>query len=123
MVDVWYERMAAIPGIQFGGSPGVNRGRLAEARVRPRTEMGYLSWPTPDGSTSASPAHSRAFANMSRLERGELVRWVWEGLELPGIASDYHFYCKERRVSCGRVGARTQPVWPWLRSSAIWILC
>jgi hypothetical protein len=25
------------------------------------------------------------------MSRDELVRWVWEGLELPGEPSDYHF--------------------------------
>src|SRR6266545_1097096 len=83
--------MADIPGVQFSGSPGVVRANLAEASVRPRTEHGYLSWPTADGSTSASPAHRRAFADLSGFDSDELVRWVWESVELPGEPSDYHF--------------------------------
>jgi hypothetical protein len=90
-VKVWYTRMADIPGIQFTGSPGVARADLAEAGLRPRAEYGYLSWPTADGSTSASPAHRRAFGDLSALDADELVRWVWEGVELPGEPSDYHF--------------------------------
>ena len=87
----WYARMADIPGIQFAGSPGVDRASLGEARVRPRTESGFMRWPSPQGGTSASPAHQRAFADMTRMGQGDLVRWVWEGLELPGEPSDYHF--------------------------------
>jgi hypothetical protein len=30
-------------------------------------------------------------SHVSRLRLEDLVRSVWEGLELPGIASDYHF--------------------------------
>ncbi|MEV6527113.1 hypothetical protein AB0M43_34805 [Longispora sp. NPDC051575] len=90
-MTVWYARMADIPGIQFTGSPGVVRADLAESSIRPHTEYGYLSWPTVDGSTSASPAHRRAFGDLSELDGGTLVRQVWEGLELPGEPSDYHF--------------------------------
>jgi hypothetical protein len=83
--------MADIPGIQFTGSPGVVRANLAEAGLRPRMEYGYLSWPTADGSTSASPANRRSVGDLSGLDAEELVRWVWEGVELPGEPSDYHF--------------------------------
>lgn len=91
MLDMWYPRMADIPGISFTGSPGIKRSELSNAGVRPRTDHGYIAWPSASGTTSASPAHDRAFADLSRLSRGELVRWVWEGLELPGLPSDYHF--------------------------------
>jgi len=90
-VTTWYARMADIPNIQFEGSPGVNRVLLAEAHIRPRSEYGYLSWPTLQGSTSASPAHQRAFSDFTSMNRNDLVRWVWEGLEIPGEPPDYHF--------------------------------
>jgi hypothetical protein len=80
-----------VPGIQFNGSPGVDRTKLAEASTRPEIAYGHLSWPMPGGSTSASPVHHRAFGDLSGFTPGELVRWVWEGLELPGQPSDYHF--------------------------------
>lgn len=88
----WYARMADIPGIGFPGSPGVDRFRLPEAQVRPLQEQGspYLYWPTPDGHASSSPAHRRAFADTTAMDTNELVRWIFEGMELPGIASDYH---------------------------------
>jgi hypothetical protein len=91
LVEAWYARMADIPGIQFAGSPGIDRAVLAEADVRPRTEFDFLSWPTREGSTSASPAHRRAFVDTTSMGRDDLVRWVWEGVELPGQPSDYHF--------------------------------
>ncbi|WP_204046934.1 hypothetical protein [Microbispora siamensis] len=87
----WYARMADVPGIGFTGSPGVNRDHLPETRIRPREEYGSLWWPTASGTTSASPAHNRAFGDMRTLDTDTLIRWVWEGLELPGSASDYHF--------------------------------
>ncbi|WP_371100807.1 hypothetical protein [Streptomyces sp. PU_AKi4] len=45
-------------------------------------------WPTAEGYTSATPA-SRHVPYDSRGE--ELVVRVWEALELPGSAMDYHF--------------------------------
>lgn len=88
----WYARMADIPNIQFRGSPGVNRASLAEARARPRAGYGdSLWWPGQQGETSASPAHQRAFHDTTSMSRDDLVRWVWEGLEVPGEPSDYHF--------------------------------
>ncbi|MGW2143502.1 hypothetical protein ACWCOT_04265 [Nonomuraea bangladeshensis] len=84
--------MAEVKGVGFTGSPGVDRRRLPEAGVRPRnSDFGGLSWPRPGGWTSASPAHDRAFADMREMDTATLVRWVWEGLEVPGTVSDYHF--------------------------------
>lgn len=87
----WYARMTEIQGVGFTGSPDVNRSHLVEARIRPSEEYGSLSWPMPGGITSSSPVHHRAFADMRALKGDALTRWVWEGLELPGTASDYHF--------------------------------
>lgn len=87
-VEEWFERMAAIPGVRFAGSPGVVRERLPEARVRPDETYRSPMWPTPEGSTSATPA-SR---HVSFEARGaDLIARVWEALELPGSAMDYHF--------------------------------
>jgi hypothetical protein len=45
-----------------------------------------------DGGTSASPAHEVAFGGIDE-ERATstLLKRLWEGLELPGEPSDYHF--------------------------------
>src|SRR5580704_14507997 len=90
--EVWFPRMADIPGLHFAVSPGVDRESLLEAHARPYSEPGSLWWRDSRGSlTSASPAHFRAFADLSRMASEDLVRWAWEGLELPGLASDYHY--------------------------------
>ncbi|MEU9397457.1 hypothetical protein AB0D86_46710 [Streptomyces sp. NPDC048324] len=85
---IWFERMAAIPGVRFAGSPGVVRDALAEARVRPEVSYGSPMWPTTEGSTSATPASRHVPVEASGED---LVARVWEALELPGEAMDYHF--------------------------------
>ncbi|MEV0175419.1 hypothetical protein AB0I00_30415 [Streptomyces sp. NPDC050803] len=80
--------MAAIPGVRFTGSPGVVREALAEARVRPKVSYGSPMWPTTEGSTSATPASRHVPVEASGED---LVSRVWEALELPGEAMDYHF--------------------------------
>lgn len=90
-MGLWYARMGDIPGIRFGGSPGVDRARLADAHVRPSIRYGHLVWPSPPGEPVASPVHRRAYGGLSSLDYGDLLRWVWEGLELPGEPADYHF--------------------------------
>ncbi|AZM58163.1 MULTISPECIES: hypothetical protein [unclassified Streptomyces] len=84
----WFERMAAIPGVRFTGSPGVAREALAEAHVRPQMSYVSLMWPTAEGSTSATPASRHVPVEASGAD---LVTRVWEALELPGGAMDYHF--------------------------------
>ncbi|MBP2351733.1 hypothetical protein JOF29_002816 [Kribbella aluminosa] len=90
-MDVWFGRMADIPGIRFHGSPGIERSRLPEANLKPSTEYGSLHWPISGGMTSASPAQQRSSVDMGSMDPGALVHWVWEGLEVPGQPSDYHF--------------------------------
>ncbi|MFD5623610.1 hypothetical protein [Streptomyces yangpuensis] len=80
--------MAAIPGIAFIGSPGVVRNALRGAKDRPDERYGEPMWPTATGSTSATPA-SRHVPYEARGT--ELAARVWEALELPGSAMDYHF--------------------------------
>ncbi|MCD7444764.1 hypothetical protein K4B79_42005 [Streptomyces lincolnensis] len=84
----WFERMAAIPGVRFAGSPGVVREALDAARVRPEVSYGSLMWPSAEGSTSATPASRHVPVDVSGTD---LVTRVWEALELPGEAMDYHF--------------------------------
>ncbi|MGW9498170.1 hypothetical protein ACWG5P_28005 [Streptomyces prasinus] len=84
----WFERLASVPGMPFGGSPGVVRGALPGVGHRPDESYGIAMWPTAEGYTSATPA-SQHVPYDSRGE--ELVARVWEALELPGSAMDYHF--------------------------------
>ncbi|MCA2187209.1 hypothetical protein [Nonomuraea cavernae] len=84
--------MAEVKGVGFSGSPDVDRSRLPETHIRPsKTDYGGISWPIANGSTSESPASARAFADMRDMDIPSLIRWVWEGLEIPGTVSDYHF--------------------------------
>lgn len=91
----WYARMADVPGLDFGGSPDVDRSMLEGADARPRVVHGSLWWSTPQGGTSASPAHGHSLGDLSRLSRAQVVRRTWEGLELPGEAMDYHFILQQ----------------------------
>lgn len=86
----WYPRLGDVPGISFAGSPGVNRSTLPEANRRPSLQYGSLSWETADGTTSASPAHQVTYAERE-VGAKTLVKRTWEGLELPGVVSDWHF--------------------------------
>jgi hypothetical protein len=90
-LEPWFERMAAVPGIQFSGSPGIDRSTLPGAGLRPVAETGYFYWPTPDGSTTASPASRRMDTDTPRSNREEIVKTALEAIELPGFARDYHF--------------------------------
>ncbi|MFB8050705.1 hypothetical protein [Streptomyces rubiginosohelvolus] len=87
-MSAWVERMAVIPGIAFSGSPGVVRKTLRSTKHRPDERYGQAMWPTTEGSTSATPA-SRHVPFEAR--GAELAARVWEALELPGSAMDYHF--------------------------------
>ncbi|MEV0850583.1 MULTISPECIES: hypothetical protein [unclassified Streptomyces] len=64
------------------------REALPGAGVRPDESYGSPMWPTAEGSTSATPA-SRHVPFDAR--GAELIARVWEALELPGSARDYHF--------------------------------
>lgn len=100
----WFPRMGDIPGVEFNPSAAVERTALAnhdavpkvsrfefEGRVRESLDWTY----TENGeevTTSASPAHAVAFGGLSEeLATSTLLRRLWEGLELPGQATDYHF--------------------------------
>ncbi|MEU7489604.1 hypothetical protein [Streptomyces sp. NPDC042319] len=84
--------MAAIPGLVFDGSPGVVRETVPGAGDRPDDSYGSPMWPTAEGSTSATPT-SRHVPLDAR--GAELVTCVWEALELPGSAMDYHFVLQD----------------------------
>jgi hypothetical protein len=86
----WYPRLGNVPGISFAGSPGVNRSTLPDASKRPSLQYGTLYWETADGTTSASPAHQVTYAD-GDVDAKTLVKRTWEGLELPGVVTDWHF--------------------------------
>lgn len=95
----WYPRFGDIPGVVYATPPTVNRKGLRRHDAVPEVSAYELDgkrqetlwWPTRDGGSSASPAHEHAFADTSKSASPALLKRCWEGLELPGEPSDYHF--------------------------------
>jgi len=98
MVD-WFRRFGDIPSVAYQTPPSVDRRRLRESEAIPEVHVHefegkrkeILWWPAKDGGGSASPAHCRAFGNSREASTVELLKNCFEGLELPGQPSDYHF--------------------------------
>ena len=98
----WFRRFADIPGVGYAGDPRIWRSRLPGHDAVPRhhrdavggSRSGVLTWSTKEGYTSASPASLDANASSSpqadEFPQAQLQR-LYEALELPGTASDYHF--------------------------------
>lgn len=94
----WYRGLSEIPGLTYTPFVWVPRNTLwavdAEPEVRHLSSDEnrlFMMWPTPDGgSTSASPAHQHGFYVPDGTPE-EVLRRLSETLELPGLASDYHF--------------------------------
>lgn len=101
MDDVrWFRRLAEVPGVGYAGNSSVDRRRLPGAHARPEVHTyefdgkrhTSLSWPSSDGSTSASPAKSwTSPPRRGEQESDAALRQLHEALELPGGLSDYHF--------------------------------
>jgi len=95
----WYPRLAAVLGINYPGSPDVERSRLATANVTPQIRRyqsvdgddlpDSLWWAYGETESSQSPAAARAAALSGDYE--SWVRAAQEAVELPGTPSDYHF--------------------------------
>src|SRR5260370_1949030 len=100
----WFRRFGEIPGVAYTPPEQIDRLSLAgrdEVREGQPCRFGgklkeTLSWPPGDGSggRSASPAHYRAFStfpNPRNVPATAMLRNLYQGLELPGEPSDYHF--------------------------------
>ena len=100
----WFRRFGDIPGIAYTPPKQTDRSSLAGCNDVPEVDTfrfeddleETLSWPTGDGSCggSASPAHYRAFSTFPdprNTPSTAVLRNLYEGLELPGEPSDYHF--------------------------------
>ncbi len=95
----WFRRLADVPGIAYDGSSSIDRSKLDGHDSEPTPyEFEFdseirrsLHWPTPEGSTSASPVHRRAFASRGAGFPYDELQRLEETLELPGELSDYHF--------------------------------
>jgi len=96
----WYRRLADVPGVDYPGSPGVNRGRLPGFNLKPEVKRydfdsrrsEHLWWNHPDGTSSASPASQwNAQSQEENVPPQAILQRLQEVLELPGVAADYHF--------------------------------
>jgi hypothetical protein len=96
----FFPRLAAVPGVAYSGLPDIDREKLPGAKAKPRTQTSsydgrvdsFVMWDTGDGgSTSQSPAAQRASAERDTGAPSDVLRSVYEALELPGTAGDYHF--------------------------------
>jgi hypothetical protein len=96
----WFERLASVPGVQYVSHPDVDRRTLPQYDAKPKVNSftfdGHtrrsLSWETPDGSTSRSPAAEwGADADRREAASVDLLRRLHEAVELPGTVADYHF--------------------------------
>lgn len=101
MGDVtWYERFGAVPGLNYSTPPGIRRPPLPAGFLKPQRNVfqidgkpvEQLSWPMENGSTSASPAQRWSVDTDPRDPPPDLLlKRLFEKLELPGLAKDYHF--------------------------------
>jgi len=111
----WFQRLADIPGVNYPGSPGVQRTRLPGHNLKPdlhQADFGgrrheYLSWEYRDGtSSSASPAKNwETQPQPADAPPQAILQHLSEVLDLPGEPSDYHFAiqgCFERLWSLRR---------------------
>lgn len=104
MMPEWFRRFGDIPGTGYATPEQIDRRSLAGCDDVPEvhnfqfdSREETLIWPLGDGgSSSASPAHFRAFSGFPDARTAEhpataLIQNVHEGLELPGEPADYHF--------------------------------
>ncbi len=89
MPEVWFRRLGDVPQVGYAGSPRVDRLRLPGHDATPDPRFG--SWPTPDGSTSQSPAKGHFGYEEEKGDPDAILQRVLEAIELPGTPTDYHF--------------------------------
>jgi hypothetical protein len=128
MVGEWFQRFGDIPGVSHAAPAGIDRRRLPSADARPQVHTydgeRHLSWPGGEGSgiisTSASPAHERAFGtDLAGMSTAAALQHLGETLELPGEPTDYHFAIqnvlealwKRRRTEPAVLGTVEQLAW------------
>lgn len=106
MSTTWYRRMGDIPGLDYEPPVEIDRTSLAGHDAVPEVHRHdplpgvheepweTLWWSYSGQETSASPAHGVAFSEddgtVRRASSSQILDRLWKGLELPGIASDYH---------------------------------
>ena len=100
----WFHRFGDIPGVKYTTPPDIDRTQLPGyddvpqlRETRPQFQLpASLLWPAGNGRprSSGSPAfHCKVDDSRETraMPAAAVLRRVAEGLELPGIPSDYHF--------------------------------
>lgn len=96
----WYRRLADIREVGYSGSPGVQRDKLPGYNLKPEVKhydvggrrVESLWWDDQGRSSSASPATTWAQQAVPEPATPQAVlQRLYEALELPGEASNYHF--------------------------------
>lgn len=98
----WFRRFGDIPGMAYEPPAWVDRGTLPGHDAVPQTRtfalperqvetLWWSAWSEGTGDGGASPAHYRAFRDRPDTPTSDVIRNLYEGLELPGEPTDYHF--------------------------------
>lgn len=112
----WFRRLAEIPGVHYEMPQTINRLQLPDHNLAPELhEFEFdgrrhesLSWRTTEGS---SPAHRwQTEPKLGESLAQTALRQMFETLELPGIASDYHFAIQ----SCNETLWKHRREEPWV---------
>jgi hypothetical protein len=98
--SIWYARFGDIPALNYTAPAGVRRPDMPKRFLNPErhtydwngAKHVSLSWPDEEGNTSASPAMRwPPDSDPQNPPPSLILQRLYETLELPGIASDYHF--------------------------------
>lgn len=98
---VWYRRLAEVPGVDYAPPSNIDRRKLPGVSASPQLEKFFFDgkphisawW----GSTTASPAAQHGDSDQARrrsyneADLQQRLQHVYEALELPGTAQDYHY--------------------------------
>lgn len=96
----WFAHLADVPKVGYPGHPTVDRRSLPGHDIKPQvdtceidgTPHRSISWPTAEGSTSQSPASAWCSSDdPQHTTVADVLRRIYEAVELPGTAADYHF--------------------------------
>ena len=95
----WFPRLAAIAGVGYAGHPDIDRRKLPGQSAKPHVEVlsfggeDHVSamWSLPNGATTSQSPASAWAATEPNCSSSDVVRRVYEAMELPGQAADYHF--------------------------------
>jgi hypothetical protein len=97
----WFEGLRNVPGVAYTGHPGVERTKVRGYNAKPKVEIFEIGsgkhtsmmWRMPEGGySSQSPASAWSSSGDPRnAEPADIIRSLYEALELPGTVADYHF--------------------------------